>query len=168
MLIYAEFTREKAPSVFGRAIVFFQKFPASHARFRFLDSDGTWKLYHSIEEGVLVEPWTQGEEIIVASFPCPLTCTLDHFKGILYGSRGKPYSWFQCLLILLKLKFPSNGGAGSICSETQGVILRDYLPGFELIGPQDSYTPKGNYLALCDYFLARGLPYHRYPKVAPT
>lgn len=163
MTVYAQFTREFKPSLFGRAIVWFTGAPFSHARLVFQDETGKWKVFHAIEQGVVVEDYVHGQEIIVASFPCELSCTLDHFEGIIYGSRGKKYSWIQCFLMGLGIYIPWNGDSRSVCSETQGIILRDYF-GLKLSGDQDSWSPRNNYAALVDCFLERGLAYARYPR----
>lgn len=168
MLIYAEYTREFKPSLFGKAIVYFTGFPASHARLRFIGSDGRMKLFHAVEEGCIVEDCEIGSEIIVASFPCKLTCSLDHFEGIIYGMRGKKYSWLQCALMGAGI-FPKtiiNAHNRMVCSELQGVILRDYF-GVKLPENQDQWTPKTIYVNLVNHFLERGLHYERYPSWSP-
>lgn len=163
MIIHAQFTREKKPSLFGRAIVYFTGAPFSHARLVFKDSKGKWKIFHAIEEGVVCQDFSVGDEIIVATFPCELACSIDHLEGIIYGSQGKEYSFYQCMRIAAGIQSHWNGNRKSVCSETQAIILRDYLPGFEMRKDQDSMTPKDNYMALLDYFLRKGIKFYRYP-----
>lgn len=164
MLIHAQFTREKKPSLFGRAIVYWTGAPFSHARLVFQDSRGQWKVFHAVERGVICEDFTIcPNEIVVASFPCDVSMTLDHLEGIIYGSQGKEYSLYQCVRMAAGIQSKWNGNRKSVCSETQGVILRDYLPGFKMTGDQDCWTPRNNYAALVDYFLEHGLKFHRYP-----
>lgn len=168
MLVYAEFTREFKPSLFGRAIVYFTDFPASHARLRFVGSDGKMKLFHAVEEGCVVENYEVGSEVVVASFPCNLKCSLDLFEGIIYGMKGKRYSWLQCFFMGLKI-FPKtivNAHNRMVCSELQGVILRDFFD-VAIPGHQDQWTPRMNYVALTHHFLERGLHFERYPTWSP-
>lgn len=164
MLIYAEYTREKKPSLFGRLIVWFTGFPASHARIRFIASDSKMKLFHAIEPGCVVEDYEPGDEIVVASFPCQIKIPVEVFEGIIYGMRGKEYSMLQCVLIAMGI-FPKtiiNSQTRMVCSELQGVILRDFFD-LELPPNQDRWTPKTVYAALVNCFLERGLHYERYP-----
>lgn len=168
MLVYAEFTREFEPSIFGKAIVWFTDFPASHARLRFVGSDGKMKLFHCIEPGCVVEDYEPGSEIVVASFPCHLKCTLEKFEGIIYGMKDKEYSWIQCVLMAMHI-FPKtiiNRNNLMVCSELQGVILRDFFD-VQLTGNQDQWTPRMNYAALVNHFLERGLHFERYPAWSP-
>lgn len=162
MLIHAQFTREFKPSLFGRAIVYFGGAPFSHARLLFTDDCGRLKVFHSVEDGVCVELAVPGSEIVVASFPLEISCSLDHFKGIIYGAQGKEYSWWQCIFMGLGIYGVWNGHNEMVCSELQGVILRDY-GGVHIPGEQDAWSPKHNYVALVDHFLKHNLPFERYP-----